>query len=227
MNDSNKKEINHLYEELDDIPKIEPTSIDIYDKTELKIFVTPSEVIEYIYCPRFIYFMNVLKIEQHEEERELVLAGRNLHDKKLIQNKEYLRKKIGCIGKELDVYLSSSNLKLAARVDEVLFFQNNEAAPLDYKFTFYENKIYSTHKAQQTLYAMLIEEKFKMKVEKAYLVFVRSKNHIEEIQITHKMRDRALFIVDEIFNILKYNYFPEPTGSKERCLDCTYRNLCF
>ena len=190
------------------------------------IFVTPSEVIEYLFCPRFVYYMNVLKIEQHEHKRALVNKGREIHQLKMVQNKNYLRKKAGAIDKKIDVYLTSKKLKLVGRIDEILFLENNEAAPLDYKFAFWENRIYKTHKIQQTLYALLIEENFDKKVNKAFLVYVRSKNHLEEIKITENMKKTAMEIVNEIFDILNINYFPKGTKDKNKCLDCTYRNLC-
>ena len=193
---------------------------------DTRIFVTPSEVIEFLFCPRFIYYMNVLKIEQHEHRRILVNKGRDIHQLKMIQNKEYLRNKIGAIDKKLDVYLTSNKLKLVGRIDEVIFLENDEAAPLDYKFAFWENRIYKTLKIQQTLYALLIEENFDKKVQKAFLVYVRSKNHLEEIRITGNMKKEAIAIVNEIFDILNINYFPNKTKDKNKCLDCTYRNLC-
>ncbi len=39
--------------------------------------ITPSEVIEHIYCPRFTCFLNCLNIPQHEELRYKVLKGGN------------------------------------------------------------------------------------------------------------------------------------------------------
>ncbi|MCK4664833.1 MAG: CRISPR-associated protein Cas4 [Bacteroidales bacterium] len=190
------------------------------------IFVTPSEVIEYLYCPRFIYYMNILKVEQHEHRRTLVNKGREIHQLKMVRNKEYLRRKIGAIDKKLDVYMTSEKLRLVGRVDEVLFLKNHEAAPLDYKFAFWENRIYKTLKIQQTLYALLIEENFHKKVDKAFLVYVRSKNHLEEINITDNMKKQAIEIINIIFDILNLNYFPKKTKDKNKCLDCTYRNLC-
>ena len=197
------------------------------NNSQIEFFVTPSEVIEFLYCPRFIYFMNVLKIKQHEDKRTLVNKGRDIHDLKLIRNKDYIRKKIGCTGKETDVYLSSQKLKLVGKVDEVLFFDDEKAAPLDYKFAFWDNRIYKTLKIQQTLYALLIEEKYNKKVEKAFLIFVRSKDHIEEFFITDSLKQKALEYVDEIYDVLSFGYFPNKTKVKTRCLDCTYRNLCF
>ncbi|HON97333.1 MAG TPA: hypothetical protein PK222_03655, partial [Bacteroidales bacterium] len=75
-------------------------------------YITPSEVIEYLFCPRFVYYMNVMKVDQHEHRRALVNKGRDIHKLKLVQNKDYLRKKAGAIDKLNDVYLSSENLKL-------------------------------------------------------------------------------------------------------------------
>ncbi|OQX06467.1 MAG: CRISPR-associated protein Cas4, partial [Desulfobacteraceae bacterium IS3] len=45
----------------------------------MNILLTPSEIIEYFYCPRFIYFIFSLGIDQHEEKRFKVLMGREVH----------------------------------------------------------------------------------------------------------------------------------------------------
>lgn len=50
--------------------------------TESTVMITPSEVIEYLFCPRFLYFMNCLKIPQHEELRYKVMKGRALHERR-------------------------------------------------------------------------------------------------------------------------------------------------
>ena len=190
------------------------------------IYVTPSEIIEYLYCPRFIYFMNCLKISQQEDKRYLVQKGRNIHLIKSKINKEYIRKKIGCIDKKIEVYFSSEKLKLVGKVDEVLFFQDGTASPLDYKFAEYDDKIYKTYLYQQACYALLIEENFQCSVNKAYICYLRSQNYLKEISITNNMKRKAIEIIEEIFDILNKNYFPAKTKSKARCLDCTYKNIC-
>lgn len=190
------------------------------------IFITPSDVIEHMFCPRFTYFLNVLKIDQHEHRRKLVNKGRDIHELKLIQNKDYLRKKAGAIDKLQDVYLSSERLRLVGRVDEVLFLEDGSAAPLDYKYAHWENKVFKTYVMQQTLYSLLIEEHFGKEVRKAFLVYVRSKNHLEEIAITAALKTKAQKILDEIFNIISLSQYPNVKKVKRKCEDCTYRNLC-
>ncbi len=170
--------------------------------------------------------MNCLNISQHEDKRYLVVKGRNIHSYKASLNKEYLRKKIGCIDKKIDVYMSSEKLNLVGKVDEVLFFENDHAAPLDYKYSEYRDHVFKTHTIQQTCYALLIEEVYKKNVNKAYIVYVRSNNFIKEIHITDKLKEYTKEIINEIFDILNIDYFPKRTTSKNRCLDCTYRNIC-
>ena len=80
--------------------------------------LTPSHIIEYLYCPRFTYFEYVLGIPQHEEKYYKVMKGREVHDEKLEQNKNYLRKKIGVVSKHLDQYLT--NTWLRGKIDEAL-----------------------------------------------------------------------------------------------------------
>ena len=189
-------------------------------------FITPSEVIEYLFCPRFVYFMNVLMIDQHEHRRHLVNKGRDIHDLKLVQNKDYLRSRIGVKDKILDAYLSSEKYHLVGKIDEVLFLNDGNAAPLDYKYAFWENKVFKTHLMQQSLYAILIQENFGVPVNKAFLVYVRSKNHLEPILITEQMKHKALAIVDNIFKIINEGSFPNAKAEVRKCEDCTYRNLC-
>ena len=39
------------------------------EESESSTIITISDVLEYLFCPRFIYFMYCLDIPQHEEKR--------------------------------------------------------------------------------------------------------------------------------------------------------------
>jgi len=132
------------------------------------VTVTPSDIIQYLYCPRFTYFEHVLDIPQYEEKSYKAMRGRHLHDRKQNINKNYLRKKIGVTKKYQEQYLS--NERLRGRVDEVLQLEDATMAPLDYKFAQYKNRIYSTYKTQLYCYAWLIEDNFEKPVKRGYLV---------------------------------------------------------
>jgi CRISPR-associated exonuclease Cas4 len=186
--------------------------------------ITPSHILQYLYCPRFIYFEYVLCIPQYQEKYYKVEKGRDIHDQKTELNKDYLRKRIGVADKIITPYLTNSYLR--GEVDEVLFLNNNTAAPLDYKFAAYNDTVYDTYKTQLVCYAILIESNFDQTVDKGYLVYVRSKNKLVEVVITQADKEAVINIVQAIVAIIEQNVFPKATTNKKRCSDCTYRNIC-
>lgn len=188
------------------------------------ISLTPSHIIEYLYCPRFTYFEYVLAIPQHEEKSYKVLKGREVHDQKLERNKEYLRKKIGAVAKHADQYLT--NAWLRGRIDEVLELNDGTMAPLDYKFAEYKEKLYETYKIQQYCYACLIEENMGKDVNKGFIVYTRSKNYLLELSISRSDKEIVKQSAEQIWKIIDHNFYPKATKYKKRCVDCTYRNIC-
>ena len=189
-------------------------------------WITPSEVIEYLYCPRFCYFMHSLLIPQNEDQRYKVIIGRNIHKLKMRINKEYLRKKLRVKDKLIDVYLSSSKYGIRGIIDEVLTLNDDTMSPLDYKFAKFEGRIYDTLKYQSVLYAILIEENFNFPVNKGFICFIRSNNSIQTIDITENEKIKALKIIEEMFKVIELGYFPKRTKNRNKCIDCCYRNIC-
>lgn len=152
------------------------------------------------------------------------MKGRELHDIKLERNKDYLRKKIGAREKWIDQYLTNDHMR--GKVDEVLLLEDDTMAPLDYKYAEYKDKIYETYKQQLVCYAILIEQNFGKKVNRGFLVYVRSKNKLVEVEITESQKQEVRESIDAIQDILEKNHFPRATKYKKRCLNCTYRNIC-
>ncbi len=186
--------------------------------------LTPSHIIEYLYCPRFTWFEYVLGIPQYEEKNYKVMRGRELHDEKLEQNKDYLRKRIGAKEKYLDQYLTNELIR--GRLDEVLLLEDGTMAPLDYKFAEYKDKVYETYQTQLYCYAWLIEHNFGRQVNRGYLVYTRSRNRLVEVPVREADKEQVKKCAEEIYRIIDRNFFPKATRYKKRCLDCTYRNVC-
>lgn len=186
--------------------------------------VTPSEIIQYLYCPRFIYFEKVLGIPQFEEKSYKAMRGRDLHDRKIRMNKDYLRKKIGVVDKYQEQYLTNSMIR--GIVDEVLFLDDGTAAPLDYKFAEYKDKVFNTYQTQLACYAWLIEENFNKPVNRGFLVYTRSKNKIIDVMIEDTLKKEVKDAAGAIIEIIDRNRFPKATRYKKRCIECTYRNIC-
>lgn len=194
--------------------------------TETTPMTTPSEVIEYLYCPRFTYFMNCLNIPQHEELRYKVIKGRKIHERREKENREYLRKRIGCVERKISVYVASPKIRVRGIVDEVLTFVDESMAPLDYKYAEYKEYLFETHKVQSVLYAMLIKEVYQKPVNKGYICYVKDGVKLKELVYKETDFEYAKEVVDEIFNVILKGYYPKKTKWRNRCVDCCYRNIC-
>jgi len=188
------------------------------------IQITPSHIIEYLYCPRYTWFEYVLAIPQYEDKYYKVMKGRHLHSEKLVRNKEYLRKRIGAVEKQTDQYLAAGNLR--GRIDEVLNLNDGTFAPLDYKFAKWEGKVFRTHRIQLYCYALMIENNFKAKVKRGYLVYIRSKNKLVEVEVPESAKKEIEESIAGIADIIERNYYPRATKYKSACLNCTYKNIC-
>ncbi|RME95206.1 MAG: CRISPR-associated protein Cas4 [Bacteroidetes bacterium] len=187
--------------------------------------ITPSHIIQYLYCPRFIYFEHVLRIPQFEEDNYKVMRGRRLHDERLARNKGYLRKRLKVVKRYDDQYLT--NAWLRGRVDEVLKLPDGTYAPLDYKFAEYKDRIFSTYRTQLYCYAWLISDNFAgAEVKRGYLVYTRSNNKLVEVPIAASDQAQVRRCAQAVVDIIGQNYFPKATKDRRKCLSCTYRKLC-
>jgi CRISPR-associated exonuclease Cas4 len=111
-------------------------------------------------------------------------------------------------------------------VDEVLLLEDGTAAPLDYKFAQYKDKVFNTYKTQLACYAWLIEENFNRPVNRGYLVYTRSKSKLVEVELEDAFKQAVKENTQAIVAIIDKNHFPKATKYKKRCIECTYRNIC-
>lgn len=192
----------------------------------IPLSVTPSKMIEFLFCPRFTYFMEVMNIKQEEQDRHKVQKGREVHKFKALTNIDYVRKKISVKEKLINQELYSEKLQIHGIIDEVLILEDGTMAILDYKYAEYKDKIFDTYKTQLLMYSMLVEEKFEKPAYKGYLVYTRSQNHIEEIEFKEKDREFFLKNLEILKKIILKNYYPKGTSSKLKCDDCCYSNIC-
>jgi CRISPR-associated exonuclease Cas4 len=72
----------------------------------------------------------------------------------------------------------------------------------------------------------MIAENYDIEVEKAFIVYIRSKNKLVKIDIGKDIYSELQTIFNAIIDIIKKGYFPKRTNYKRRCRDCTYQNIC-
>ena len=189
------------------------------------ILLTVSDVLEHLYCPRFTWFEKYQMLPEFQERRAKVQMGRSLHQTREKTNRRYLRKRLNAVDKRIDVSLVSERYSLRGRVDEVLFFEDGTAAPLDFKFASDPGVIYRTLRFQSVIYAMLIQEHFHCPVHRGFVVYTRSNNVVRIIEFTADDFQQVGSILSEMLKIIHTGHLPRraPPG---RCSDCCYRRIC-
>lgn len=188
--------------------------------------ITISDVLEYLFCPRFTYFMYCLDIPQHEEQRFKVLKGRDVHETRRMTNAEYVRKKLNCIKKERNVFIASKKNHIKGIVDEVLLLEDGTAAPLEYKYAEYKDKIFKTYRYQLVLHGMMIRENYDLEVNRGYICYIRSNNLVKQVDFKPSDFQKGIEIIESVIDIINKGVYPKTTRNLRKCVDCCYRNIC-
>jgi CRISPR-associated exonuclease Cas4 len=189
------------------------------------VLLTPSDVLEHIFCGRFTYFERHLALPEFQERREKVQRGRELHRVREVTNRAYQRKRLGVVEKRIDVTLVSPRHHLRGRLDELLFFGDGSAGPLDYKFARDPGRIYTTLRLQSAIYALLIRETFDIPVNRGYLVYTRSQNRVVELAYDASDFQKIGRAVHEIISVITRGHLPRRAPASH-CVDCCYRFIC-
>jgi CRISPR-associated exonuclease Cas4 len=169
--------------------------------------------------------MQVMRVPQHEEKREKVLAGRTIHERKAEENAGYLRKRLDVREKIIEPYLVSARYHLKGIVDEVLITGSGEYIALDYKFAEYKEVLFDTYKTQLSIYGLCIRDIYKAEMVRGFIVFTRSSNKLVEVPLSKDDYRKVAGILNEMLEIIQAEMYPKGKRSRNKCMDCTYRKL--
>jgi CRISPR-associated exonuclease Cas4 len=181
-----------------------------------------TTVIEHVFCPKFTYYGCVLGLNQYEEKRGTVIAGRKLHSKHEKSNLSYLPKNI--IGRKLvALLLYSKKYLFVGKVDEAIE-TSDETILIERKYS-NNHIIGGTMKTQLGLLSILLEENLDKPVNKAFVIFSKEGRYIVEFQIDSKIKKFALDMLHDTKNVIVNGISPYAKFDN-RCLNCCYRKIC-
>lgn len=192
-------------------------------------FVTVSEVKQYAYCPRIVYYSSVLKADVKLSSQQW--EGRVTHDEihkkdkrrvsSILNVKEFLgaRKLFG-------VSLESKPLMLKGTLD-CLIIKDNEYVPIDYKaMRSDKKKVWFDHKIQLAAYSLLVEEEFSTIVKRGF-VYYEPEDLALKVTITPSLRRLTRMVIEEVIKIKEEEYMPKKTSNLRKCKGgCGYLWIC-
>lgn len=187
-------------------------------------YLTATDLMNYLYDPRIIYFVHVMKIPQATTTKEL--EGRKKYEefkKKSKRNK--IIRELPRLPKLYNIYLVSETNKFATKLDCVAFNEvKNEAYPIQVKYGTKPRVLYRSQKFQIVMEAMLVEEKIGYKVPFGFVKFLKSGDFVK-VWITEKSKNELLQIFREIESIIREEKLPKATPYKKKIIDSCYRNI--
>jgi len=191
-----------------------------------EILIDVTDVKQYFFCPRIVYFNHVLGYYERTTESEV--EGKEVHEE--LWNKEKRRKTIlkkrslSGYEKIFGLRLYSRRLRLKGILD-CLAYKDKEYIPIEYKETNYPGYIPANHKYQLVAYSLLVDETYNTITRYGYIYYSKS-DKLAKVKLTIDMKRYVRESVDKIINIIINEYLPPVRTRKSRCINCGYYKIC-
>lgn len=190
-------------------------------------YIPVSLIKQYHFCPRIIYFMEVLGIR--ERATESMESGREEHEKltrlDLRRKTLFGHRRIRVLERWVRVQVTSEKLGLVGTIDLVVLTEEGLAV-VEYKHSKPPRKPPKSHIYQAAAYAMLAEEHFGRPVRRFFIHYddgESSKTFV--FTLTKSIREHVLWTVRKIRSIMEGEYLPRPTDTR-KCRSCGYFKVC-
>ncbi len=182
------------------------------------ITVYPSEIHEYVYCPRMLFFTHYIGRRRTLRERIRLLLGRLFHLFKSIPD----RMRGYHLEEGLQVELGGG-VRLRGRPDSYTV-DNGEALVIERKSGRGPRRgAWLSDSSQAAAYGFMISRRFQVartRLRVEYLAGARE-SLLDEDKIAQILR-----IVDEIVLVKRWGIVPYANRTKAKCGKCPFKNLC-
>jgi len=184
------------------------------------IYLTARDVQEYVYCPRFIYFLKVMQLAPQATYK--MQRGSDKHDQ-LIRRRNHDREE--GIERYYNLYLRDDTLGLIGLID-YMETDGDEIIPVEYKTgNPQDGAAMDYHRAQLIAQALLLERKFHRYVRKVKIVYEKlAEPVIYEISGADKVR--ILQLLEDMRAVIQQEFMPPPTPHAAKCHDCEFWRVC-
>lgn len=187
-----------------------------------KIQFRVSDIRQYVYCPRVIYFNYVLPVPRRRTVK--MEAGRDAHiDFSEMEKRRTLAKyKLTEGERRFRVPLNSSSLGLTGVLD-MLVVSPVGSFPVEFKNT--SGGMGLHHKYQLVAYAMMAEASMAQPVRMGFVYVIPTKK-VFSVQIHQGARVHVLRVLGAMRNMVSSQKMPPVVRSMSRCRDCEFKNYC-
>jgi len=193
--------------------------------SEEEIELIPAKWIEiYYYCPRIIYFIGVLGIQ--EREKAFMKEGKNAEEIEEEKEKRRItllaKRKEKVLRKWTNQFFYSKKIGIKGEVDLIVETENGIKV-IEIKNTSWK-KLKAGDLYQTAAYALLVEEIFNS-IVKSLIVYYLKSDKVFEINFSDELRDHVKWIIKRINKIIENEEMPKIKRKRE-CKGCGYYSFC-
>lgn len=182
-----------------------------------------SDIKQYIYCPRIMYYYYVLPIPRRITRKMEYGNIEHIEIRHLEKRRSFKAYGIAEGIRDFQVYLESKKLSLNGVLDMMITTGKGEVYPVEFKHSLSKDGLHQ--KYQLAAYAMLMEENYGKPVRHGFLYLIPSKT-VVPIEITISMREYVKKTLSAIRNIISKERMPSYMRSEKRCTNCEFKNYC-
>lgn len=187
--------------------------------------LTVSDIVQYYYCPRKVYFLKVLGVPV--PVRRKIEYGKETHEKerrRLTEREQVYGFDREDVAEVLEgLQIEDVDIGLRGKVDVALRLKNGEIVPVDAKLT--DNVLVQRqHRKQLHAYALLLDGKFGTRVTKGIIYFTQQKKAVS-IEISESDKAELRRDIQRIEKIISGEHVPRGT-SAEKCGYCETKQYC-
>ena len=180
--------------------------------------VYASELRQYMYCPRKIYYYRVMGLKK-------VMSVKMAYGKEVHKEISERRNQGSTIERYHDVFLMDEDLGLAGYIDEIRWF-DGEPKLVEYKTgTTPEEGIRLPDLIQTAALVMLAEEAYNIQINRVVVHYLKS-NEQREIQVGIMERLKVIEVIEKIQKMVQTQEFPA-VEKTPKCRDCEFRRRCW
>jgi len=188
----------------------------------VSIPLTVTDVKQYMYCPRIIYFTYVMPVGQQPTHNMLIGKSKHLIIENLEKRRTLKKYHLEQAQKRFKVRCYSDSLMLSGLLD-MLLENGTELYPVEFKNTSKPPQIH--HKLQIAAYAKILEEERGCEINRGFLYTIAN-GKVYSIALTSELKNRVSVICERVRSIISTKSMPPPTRHRNKCFDCEWRRYC-
>jgi CRISPR-associated exonuclease Cas4 len=181
-----------------------------------------SDLKQYFYCPRIIYYTYCLPVPRPVTHPMQI--GAVEHEVISVIERRRSLERYGLTEGErmFHVSLQSASMGLTGVVDMVVTTQER-AFPVEFKHT--SQRLNMNAKYQLAAYAMMVEECLGKPVEYGFIYRIPKKS-ITAVSISSALRQEVSHALSDMREFIAEERLPEPAREHGKCVECEFRRYC-